>query len=69
MNKLMKQMKVLTLILKIVFTVSVSVLLYFSVAVPQPAVAYISQTNFSALAAAVMAVGNLRFTVAALDSN
>ena len=37
----MKQIKVLTLILKIVPSASVSASLYSSIAVPQPAVAYI----------------------------
>ena len=69
MNKLMKQMKALILTLKIVFTVSVSALLYPSVAVPQPAIAYIPQMNFSALMTAAAVVGNLRSAVAALGPN
>ena len=68
-NKLTKQMKVLTLTLKIILTVLVSASSYFSVAVPQPAIAYILQTNFSASAAAVMAVRNLRSAAVALDPN
>ena len=69
MNKLAKQMKILTLTLKIVFTVSTSALLYSFVAVPQPAVVYTPQINFSAPVAAAAAAGNLRFTVAALGPN
>ena len=69
MNKLMKQMEALILTLKIVLIISVSVLSYSSVAVPQPAVAYTSWINFNALMAAVAAVGNLRSAVAALGPN
>ena len=68
-NKLMKQMKVLTLTLKIVSTVSASASLYPSVAMPQPAVAYSSQTNFNALVAAVAAAGNLRSAAVILSLN
>ena len=69
MNKLVKQIKVLTLTLKITLTVSISASLYSSVAVPQPAVVYTSQMNFSALAAAAAAAENLKSVVAALGSN
>ena len=62
-------MEALTLALKIAFTVSALILSYSFVAVPQPAIAYISQTNFSASAAAVVAAGNLRSAVAALGPN
>ena len=68
-NKLAKQMKVLTLVLKIIPAVSVSASLYPSVAMPQPAIVYTSQTNFNAPAAAAVIVGNLRFTVTVLNSN
>ena len=69
MNKLAKQMETLTLALKIASTVSASAPPYPSVAVPQPAVAYTSQMNFGAPAAAVAAAGNLRSAVAALGPN
>ena len=65
----MKQMKTLTLALKIAFMVSASAPLYPSVAVSQPAVAYILWINFDASAAAAAAVGNLRSAVIALGSN
>ena len=62
-------MEVLTLTLKIALTALASVSLYLSIAVPQPAVVYTSQMNFDAPAAAVAAVGNLRFAVTALGPN
>ena len=68
-NKLMKQMKVLILILKIVLTASALASLYPLVAVPQPAIVYTLQMNFSALTAAVTAVRNLKSAVAALGPN
>ena len=68
-NKLMKQIKALTLTLKIASAVSASTSLYLFVAVHQPAVVYTSQTNFDALAAAAAAAGNLRSAVAALNPN
>ena len=69
MNKLTKQMKTLTLILKIASAASASASSYPSVAVHQPAVAYTSQINFSVPAAAAAAVGNLRSAVTALSPN
>ena len=68
-NKLIKQMKTLILTLKIIFTVSASASLYLSVTVPQPAVVYTSQMNFSVSAAAAAAVRNLRSAVVALGPN
>ena len=68
-DKLMKQMKVLILALKITLMISASAPSYSSVAVSQSAVAYTSQMNFSALAAAVAAVGNFRSAVTVLGSN
>ena len=69
MDKLTKQMKALTLTLKIALTVSASASSYLSVAVPQPAIAYTSQMNFSAPAAAAAVTGNLRSAVTALSLN
>ena len=69
MNKLAKQMKTLTLALKIASAVSASASLYPSVAVHQSAVAYTSQMNFGASTAAAVAAGNLRSAVVALGSN
>ena len=68
-NKLTKQMKALTLTLKIALTVSASASSYPPVTVPQPAIAYTPQMNFSAPATAAAAVGNLRSAVAALGPN
>ena len=68
-DKLMKQMEVLTLALKIAPSASASASSYLSVAVPQPAVAYTPQTNFDAPAATVVAAGNLRSAVTALGLN
>ena len=69
MDKLVKQMEALTLALKIALTASASAPSYPPVAVPQPAIAYTSQTNFSASVAAAAAAGNLRSAVAALGPN
>ena len=69
-DKLIKQMEALTLALKIALTVSASALLYPSVTVPQPAVAYTLQMNFNALVtAAAAAAENLRSAVTALGLN
>ena len=68
-DKLIKQMKALTLTLKIAPTASVSASSYPSVAVPQPAVVYTPWMNFGALTAAAAAVGNLRSAVVALGLN
>ena len=69
MDKLAKQMEMLTLTLKIAFIASALASLYPSVAVPQPAVMYTLQTNFNASAAAAAAVRNLRSAVIALNPN
>ena len=68
-NKLIKQMKVLTLILKIALTASASASSYPSVAVYQPAIVYTSWINFSTSTTAAAAVRNLRSTVTALGLN
>ena len=68
-DKLAKQIKVLTLALKIALMTSAPAPPYPSVAVPQPAIVYTPQTNFDALVAAAAAVGNLRSAVAALGPN
>ena len=68
-NKLIKQMKALILALKITLMISASISSYPSVAVPQPAVVYISQMNFDAPAVAMVAAGNLKSAVTALGPN
>ena len=68
-NKLMKQMKTLILTLKITFSASVLASSYSFVAVSQPTVVYILQTNFSVSTAAVTAAGNLKSTVTTLGPN
>ena len=68
-NKLAKQMEALTLTLKITLSASALAPPYPSVTVPQPAIAYTSQTNFSAPAAAAVTVRNLRSAAAALSPN
>ena len=62
-------MKMLILILKIILTISISILLYSFVAVPQPAIAYISQINLSVLTTAAAVVRNLKSAVTVLNSN
>ena len=68
-DKLINQMKALTLALKIAPMISASAPSYPPVVVSQPAVVYTSWMNFGALAAAAAAAGNLKSAVIALGPN
>ena len=68
-DKLVKQMEALTLILKIAPTASAPAPPYPPITVPQPAIAYTSQTNFSALAAAAAALGPNQYAFCQLEGH